>query len=147
MGKSAKPRKKYKERAVHVPMMVETQEREATSLHMLVAAMIAAPTPDLYNAITRKMATYSDAMSHMRGGRSLSGDRDAAANALRSALLTLGAVFDRWDRTKAVAVTESEASSLKSASIILDQAIWRIPANVLKAAELTVAAHAANAPE
>jgi prepilin-type N-terminal cleavage/methylation domain-containing protein len=144
MGRNSKPRKAYKPKAAHLPMMRETHDRLALKLHLTVEALITQPSPLAYNELTKKLATLTDAISHMRGGRHLVDDHDAAANALRTSVIVLGAIFDRWEKTKNLAVTAMEALSLRSAAGVLDDAIRRIPKNVFDSSTVIVRARANN---
>jgi len=60
VGKNKKPRKQHKARAVHVPMMPETRDRMALSMHMAVEALILEPSIDTYNSLSTKLCTLSN---------------------------------------------------------------------------------------
>jgi hypothetical protein len=138
MSRNKKTRKAYRPRAVHVPMMAETHERLALTLHMAVETLISRPSSTAYNEMTKKIASLTDAVGNMRNTSDLSGHRDATANALRTAVMVLDSVWKRWERTGAVAVTEIEAISLRNACGVLDNAIKEIPKNVFDACVLQV---------
>ena len=139
MAGNKKPRKAYREKPVHVPMTAAKHATEATTLHAMVAGFCLDPTPALFNGLTRFLATLTDAISHLRGGKPLINDRDAAAIAMRSAILTLDAIAQRFDHTKGtLMVTAAEKMSLQRAALVLDGAIATIPANVLDAARLLI---------
>lgn len=140
MGKSQKPRKAYNrdKRAIHVPMMGERHGTEATSLHLHIEALCAAPTRELFNATTKKLAGIISAISYLRN-KPLGEEKDATSIALRTGLLTLDAVCKRYEASGGkLFVSKEEAFSLKRASIEIDRALQTIPVNVLDAAGIAV---------
>ena len=132
MAKSKAPRKKYREKPIHLPMMPESRDRMAMRLHLNVEALIASPSSEAFNELCKKVASLTDALSHLRG-RPIFNDRDAAANAIRTAVATLTQIQERAERTEVLAVTETEALSLRNASGAMDIELGRIPKNVLDA--------------
>ena len=135
MAQSKKPRKRYKEKPVHLPMMAESRDRMAMKLHLNVEALIASPSSDAFNELCKKVSALTDALSHLRG-RPIFQDKDAAANAIRTCVATLTQIHERAERTDTLAVTEVEALSLRNASGALDVALAKIPKNVLDASIL-----------
>lgn len=132
MGANKKPRKKYREKPIHLPMMAESRDRMAMRLHLNVEALITQPSSEAFNELCKKVASLSDALSHLRG-RPVVDDRDAAANALRTCVMTLDSIHQRAQRTGTLAVTDADAVSLRNAAGAMDVELARIPKNVLDA--------------
>ena len=137
MAQSKKPRKGYKPKAIHLPMMAESRDRMAMKLHLNIETLITSPSSDAFNELCKKIASLTDALSHMRG-RPIVDDRDAAANAIRTAVATLSQIQERSERTDTLAVTDLEALSLRNASGVLDVELARIPKNVMDASIIIV---------
>lgn len=132
MAANKKPRKKYREKAIHLPMMAGSRDSLAMKLHLNVEAMIASPSSDAFNELCKKVASLNDALSHLRG-RAIVDDKDAAANAIRTTIRTLHDIHERSERTGTLSVTEFEALSLRNASGAMDVELARIPKNVMDA--------------
>ena len=132
MASNKKPHKQYKEKSVHLPMMAASRDQLAMKLHLNVEALIASPTSDAFNELCKKVASITDALSHLRN-RSIVDDKDAAANAIRTAVMTLNQIQERTSRTGTLAVTDTEAISLRNASGAMDVELARIPKNVMDA--------------
>ena len=115
MAQSKKPRKGYKPKAIHLPMMAESRDRMAMKLHLNVETLITSPSSDAFNELCKKIASLTDALSHLRG-RPIIDVRDAAANAIRTAVSTLSQIQERSERTETLGVTDLEALSLRNAS-------------------------------
>lgn len=139
--KNHKPKrgKAYRPRAMHMPMMAETHYALSFQLHAAVETLIHKPSAGAYNEMTKKIATMTDAVGHMRNSNDLSNDRDATANALRTAVMVLDDVRKRWERIEVVAVTNIEATSLRNACGILDATLKKIPKNVYDGCVMQVA--------
>ena len=137
MAQSEKPRKKYREKPVHLPMMAESRDRMAMRLHLNVEALIASPSSEAFNELCKKVSALTDALTHLRG-RPIFDDKDAAANAIRTAIATLTQIQERSERTGSLGVTEVEALSLRNASGVMDVELGRIPKNVLDASIILV---------
>ena len=132
MAQSKKPRKTYKPKAIHMPMMAESRDRMAMRLHLNVETLIASPSSEAFNELCKKVASLTDALSHLRG-RPIANDRDAAANAIRTAVATLTQIQERAERTETLGVTDTEALSLRNASGVMDLELGRIPKNIIDA--------------
>jgi hypothetical protein len=137
MASNKKPRKPYKQKPIHLPMMAESRDRMAMRLHLNVETLISSPSSEAFNELCKKVASLTDALSHLRG-KPIVDDTDAAANAIRTMVMTLAQVQQRSERTKALGVTDLEAVSLRNASGVLDVEMGRIPKNVLDASILIV---------
>ena len=132
MAGNKRPRKRYREKAIHLPMMAESRDRMAMKLHLNVEMLVQNPSPDAFNELCKKIASLNDALSHMRS-RAIVDDKDAAANAIRTTIMTLNGIYERFDKYKKLSVTEFEAISLRNAAGVLDVELARIPKNVLDA--------------
>ncbi len=132
MASNKRPRKKYREKAIYLPMMAGSRDSLAMRLHLNVESLIASPSSDAFNELCKKVASLNDAISHVRGRR-LVDDKDAAANAIRTTIRTLNDIHERTERTGTLTVTEFEAMSLRNASGAMDVELARIPKNVMDA--------------
>lgn len=127
MAKNKKPRKQRRARAAYVPMMPETRDRLALSLHMAVEALIVAPSIDTYNSLSTKFCTL--------------GNAGVACDSLETAKRALIDVCDRFERVGKVGVNEAEAAALRATVGDLDAMLGTVPANKLVAAEAVTAVH------
>lgn len=139
MAGNKKPRKPYRGAAKHVPMMASTHQREALLLHVTVSSFIERPSVDLFNELTRKLAAVSECTLYLRKVRDIVGHRDRTANALRTLTLTLNGIAERVALTEVLSCREEEATSLRTCADALDDALSKIPANVLAEAHKAVA--------
>ncbi len=137
MASNKKPRKKYREKAIHLPMMAESRDRMAMRLHLNVEAMIEKPDSNSFNELCKKVAAMSDSLSHLRG-RAIVDDKDAAANAVRTMVMTLAQIQERSGRINVLSVSEAEAVSLRTAAGKMDEALAQIPKNVMDASIILV---------
>jgi hypothetical protein len=113
--------KKYRPRAVNIPMMVETHDDLALGYRMAVEALIASPNVETYNAVSLKLVTL---------GRVV-GPQDFM-EAAKSAMLD---VFARFERVGKIGASEPEASVLRETSRLMDAVIALIPVNKFAEAE------------
>ncbi len=137
MASNKKPRKPYKQKPIHLPMMAESRDRMAMRLHLNIETLISSPSSEAFNELCKKVASLTDALSHLRG-RPIVDDKDAAANAIRTMVMTLAQIQERSERTGGLGVTDLEAVSLRNASGVMDVEMGRIPKNVLDASILIV---------
>lgn len=127
MANNKKPRKQHKARGVNVPMMPETRDRLALSMHMAVEALIMAPSVETYNSLSTKLCTLSNAGMNCRGYFVAT---EAAQN-----------ICDRYERIGKVGVSVAEAEALRSSVGDLDRMLASIPVNKLVRAEAVTAIH------
>jgi hypothetical protein len=130
--------KAYKPKPINRPMMAETHHSLALKLHTAVETLINRPSASAYNEMTKHVAILTDAVGHMRNSNDLSKDRDATANALRTAVLVLDQIWNRWTKTAKVIVMPLDAVSLRNAVGVLDGAIKEIPKNIFDGCVLQV---------
>ena len=124
MGRSASPRKAYKPKFVSIPMMAENRNMLAMHLHIAVDTLIAAPSVDAYNRVSKMLATLYKA--------------GCTKPCLTLATHAVNAICDRFERVQKVGVSEDEATVLRHASGELDEELARIPFNKFKAASQTI---------
>ena len=124
MSANKKPRKPYREKLIHVPMMPESRSALATQLYASVMTLIHAPSVDACNEVSKKLAIMNHA-----GLQSV---------ALTSAILVIDSVIDRFQRVGKIGISKSETETLKTAVGALDQQLATIPVNVLKASRYVV---------
>ena len=117
-------------REVNVPMMTETHRRLALELRMTVETLIARPSVDIYNQVSKMLAALN------RGGMPQS--------VLDPATLTMNSICDRFERMGKVGVTSLEAAILRRALASIDGAMTRIPINKLDVAVALVDAWCAS---
>ena len=129
MSANKKPRNKaHKPRAVNIPMMATTRNSLALKLHLMIEALIEAPSPDTYNQLSKKLAqlVYTGAQ-----GKCL----DMATDVLT-------AVCDRFERVGRVGTSELEAKALRMAGVGLDSLLGTIPINKVEDAGARVSIYA-----
>jgi hypothetical protein len=124
MGKSAGPRKAHRPKPIHVPMMAEGRDALAMQMHAAVETLIQRPSIDSYNRVSKMLATMNYA--------------GLKADCLDMATDTVNAVCDRYERVKAIGLSDKEAEMLRAMAGELDWMIGKIPVNVFKAAAATV---------
>lgn len=119
-----KRNKQYRPRGVRVPMMAPTRDNLAMHLHAAVETLIAAPSIDAYNRVSKMLATMTQSgVDHI---------------ALNVASQTVNSICDRYERIGKIGVSGYEAGVLRDMAGHLDALLARIPVNVFKAAKSTV---------
>ena len=124
MSGNKKPRKAYREKLIHVPMMPESRDTLAMQLHAAVETLIHAPSVDACNEVSKKLAIMNHA-----GLQSV---------ALSTAIMVIDSVIDRFIRVKKIGISQSETETLQTAAGQLDRQLATIPVNVLKASRYVV---------
>jgi hypothetical protein len=124
MARSSKPRKAYNpnKHVAHIPMMKNSRDSLALGLHMSIEALIAAPSIDTYNALSKKVMTMDGAL----GGNH---------SPIESAKGALNSVEARFQRVGKVGISPEEAEALRGASAGLDVLLAAIPVDVMQAAK------------
>lgn len=117
-----KRNKKYRPRALNIPMMRETRDELALGLRMSIETLIAVPSVDSYNAVSLQLVTL---------GRVV-GKQEFMERA-KAAMLDVAARFERVGK---MGVSAAEAAVLRDTSNSMDCAIGMIPVNKFAAAEL-----------
>ena len=124
MSSNKKPRKKYREKIIHVPMMAKSRDALALQLYAAVKTLIHAPSVDACNEVSKKLAIMRDA------------GLDTVA--LTTAMLVIDSVIDRFSRVGKIGISQSETEALQTAAGQLDRQLATIPVNVLKASRYIV---------
>ena len=122
MSQSKKPRKAYKPRRVDIPMMVETRDQQALDLRMAIETLIAQPSVDTYNAVSKRLITI---------GRVLG--KQQFMEQAKQAMLDVAARFERVGK---MGVSESEAVALRATAGNMDAALATVPVNRFHAADV-----------
>ncbi len=124
MGRSTKPRRAYNpnKRCALTPMMKTSRDNLALSLHIAVEALIAAPSIDTYNSLSKKIFVMDSALQ----------GNHAPIEAAKSAL---NRIEERHQRMGKVGVASEEEKALRDASCGLDALLAKIPVEVMKAAK------------
>lgn len=117
-----KRNKKYRPRALRIPMMRETRDELALALRMSIETLIAAPSVDSYNAVSLQLVTL---------GRVV-GAQEFMERA-KAAMLDVAARFERVEK---MGVSAAEAAVLRDTSNNMDCAIGLVTVNKFAAAEL-----------
>jgi hypothetical protein len=110
----------------NIPMTIETFDRLALELRMAGEALIAYPTIDTYNALSKMFATLNRA--GMEGG------------AFDLATGTMNAICDRFETAGAISVSPDDAEQLRTAIFSIEPALPKLPVNRLRQALADVAA-------
>ena len=120
-----KRNKPHRARPVNTPMMTPTRDKLALKLRLSVEALIAAPSPDTYSAVSKQLATI------FRTG--------AKGAGLDLASLALTTICDRFERVHKVGVSEQEAVQLRDGAAGIDQMLATIPVNKIQQEGVQVA--------
>jgi len=131
-----KPRKRYVPKNAYIPMVGATHDRLSLKFHMSIEALISHTSIEAYNAVMAKLAAISNSICLMRKAKEIISHRDPVANAMRTACLTMSEIWDRWEATGTIYVTDINAKALRNTSGVLDGELARIPKNVLDASIL-----------
>jgi len=127
MARSKKPRNKaYRPRPVAIPMMAATRDSLALELHLATEALIAAPSAETYNQLSKMLAA-------LRRAGSTAASLDLASDAML-------AICDRYDRVNKVGVSDAEAAILRQTAGGLDYQIGTVPMNKFKQSVADVSA-------
>lgn len=125
---ASKPRrnKAYKPRPANIPMMAETRNSLALELHLATETLIAAPSPDTYNQLSKMLAALRNA-----------GATDACIDQASDAMLV---ICDRYERVGKVGVADTEAAVLRQAAGGIDHQIGTVPTNKFRQSVADVSA-------
>lgn len=99
----------------NVPMVTETHRKLALELRLATETLIAAPSPETYNTLSKMLAALK------RAG--------LVSAALEAANDTMSDVVDRYERIGRVGMKDSEAAALRQAIAEIDGGLARIPVN------------------
>jgi len=99
----------------------------AMQLYAALITLIERPSVEACNRISFRLACIAGGMSHAIKGQPILGRKDAGSLAIHSAIMAIEGIVDRHDRTGVVAVTDTEAKTLRAAAGKLDDALGRIP--------------------
>lgn len=117
-------RRQFQPRA-DIPMMQETYDRLALELRMAGEALIASPTVDTYNQLSKMFAALN------RGGM--------VGGAMELGTGTMNRICDRFEAEVAITVTADEAEQLRTAIFSIESALPRMPVNRFRQAVREVA--------
>ncbi len=129
MASNKKPRKKYTPRTPAVPMMKETRDRLALSLHMAIEALIEAPSVETYNSLSTKICTLANS--------------GLDTPALKQASAAVQSICDRYERTHKVGLSGDERNALRAVALDLDAQLAGLSVTRLISAEANTAAYCA----
>ena len=110
----------------NVPMGTETRDRLALELRMAGESLIAQPTIDAYNTLSKILASLNRARLH--------------ANLLDPGTNLLNGICDRFEQTGSIAVEFEEAAQLRQALANIDAGLHRVPLQRLSRAVAEVEA-------
>lgn len=108
----------------NVPMVTETHRKLALELRITAETLIARPSPDTYNQMSKMLAALC------RAGM--------AGAALDCANNTMLDVCDRYERIGKVGLKDSEAAALRQAIAGIDGRLAMVPVNKLSEAVAAV---------
>jgi hypothetical protein len=117
-------RRQFQPRA-NVPMTQETFDRLALQMRMAGEALIACPSVDTYNGLSKILATLNRA--GLRG------------SAFDLGTDTMNAICERFEADGAISVTGDEAEQLRTAIFSIEPALPKLPLNRLQKALAEVA--------
>lgn len=105
-------------------MVTATHRRLALELRMAVETLVAQPSPDAYNQLSKMLAALC------RAGMT--------GTALDAATSTMSDICDRYERVNKIGIKAAEAQALRQAIGAIDGAIARIPVNVFMEAVASI---------
>jgi hypothetical protein len=108
----------------NVPMVAETHRKLALELRLATETLIARPSPDSYNTLSKMLAALT------RAGM--------ASTALDGANSVMSDIVDRYERVGKVGLKETEAQALRQAIAGIDGRLALIPVNRFAEAVATV---------
>lgn len=97
----------------NVPMTAESRDRLALELRMAGESLIAGPSIDAYNTLSKILASLN------RAG--------LAVQLLAPATDTLNGICDRYEQSNSITVESEEAAQLRQALAIIDASLHRVP--------------------
>ncbi len=113
-------RRKVFQPNANIPMVRETHRRLALQLRMAGESLIAAPSIDTYNQLSKMLAAMN------RAGM--------AGIAIDRATTTMNQICDRFERVGRIGVSESESATLRTALADIDTFLPAIPVNKIERA-------------
>lgn len=114
----------------NVPMVAETHRRLALELRMAGEALIASPSVDAFNQLSKMLAALCNA--------------GMAGEAIDLATDTMSDICDRYERVQKIGISETEAEWLRLAIASIDDRLPLIPVNRFEKAVAEVAVFCAN---
>jgi hypothetical protein len=107
-------RRKFQPKA-NVPMVTETHRRLALELRMAGETLIARPSPDAFNQLSKMLAALCNV--------------GMVGEAIDLATGTMCDICDRYERVQKIGVSELEAERLRLAIASIDDRLPLIPVN------------------
>lgn len=104
----------------NIPMGTETFQRLSLQLHTSCATLVASPSPDSFNQLSKMFAALCNA--------------GMAGEAMDVATDTMSAICERFEQVGAVSVTETEAARLYVALESIEDRLHQLPVNRLRKA-------------
>ena len=101
----------------NVPMTTEARNRLALELRTSVETLVACPSPDSFNRLSKMLAALS------RAGMECA--------ALEAASSTMNEICDRYERIGKVGLRDTEGEALRVAASGIDQRLPYVPVNKL----------------
>lgn len=125
-----KRNKAYKPRPISIPMMAETRDSLSLELRLAIEVLIAAPSADTYNQLSKMLAALRRA-----------GATDSSIDDASDAML---AICDRFERVGKVGVSENEMTVLRQAADGIDREIGTVPMSKFRQSVADVSAFCMN---
>lgn len=111
-------------RLANIPMVTETHQRLALELHLAVETLIALPSSDAFNQLSKMFAALCAA--------------GMAGTGIDLATDTMCGICDRYEVVDTISVNAIEAHNLRHAIGAIDKRIARIPVNKFEEAVAAV---------
>lgn len=108
------------------------------AINGVIEAAILNPTNDTVMTMGERLVVFAEALTMLYQRPSLGSLRDAASVAVCSGIMTYKAISQRHDRTQVIAITPTEAMSLRAAWLQIRAALEKMPAKVWLDAEFVV---------
>lgn len=119
-----KPRKPYRPRHIRVPMTSEARNTLALQIHASVNGFLLQPTGSSFNRVCVYISVAARSVHNER--RYADPDRQLRIRQMTSLLLTAQGIFDRFERTGKLAVTEADKVGYRAAAKAVDEVLGEI---------------------
>lgn len=137
-NKAYRPKVRLIPKIIQIETVTDVYPELPTKLYAAIITFCERPSIESCNHLSHQLCCVAGGMSHAYKGAPILHKRDAASNAIRSAILCIEAIGERYERTGVVGVTEMDRKTLHAAAGRLDEALQAIPLTCWRRAEREV---------
>ena len=125
MAGNKKPRKVYRERQLRCPMTGAARDELAFKIHGAVSSFIHEPSADSFNRCCTYMSIAGRAVANETRYRDAR-QRELRLKQFQSLILTAESIYERYERTGKLHVTESDKGAYRNAAAAIDGMLGEI---------------------